>query len=346
MYRQIFRPILFAFNPELSHRISFKALDIISRIPGVPMMIRARHSYNHPSLERELFGVTFKNPVGISAGVDCDGKYYNELGLFGPGFVEIGTLTNAPQEGNPKPRWHRLRNRQAFVNNFGHANKGVRNAISNIQANPPKNLVVIANIGKNSDTPSERAVEDLDRCYTLVYDFSDIVVINMLDTDIHCLNEIIDRVTSIRRFNDEQHPILVKLPPDLSHDDIDHAVHTVLSYGIDGLVVSGSTYSTQGLGYDMNHGEVSGSPVFEHSLETLKYVYAKSEGLIPIIISGGIMTPEQAQTMLDNGASLIEVHTGLAFNGPKFIKDILKHLVATDRQRHPEKYTKNNKLKK
>ena len=342
MYKYL-RPILFAFSPETAHKISFKALDIITRIPGAAMLIRARHSCNHPSLERELFGVTFKNPVGISAGVDCDGKHYNELGLFGPGFVEIGTLTNAPQEGNVKPRWHRLRNREAFVNNFGHANKGVRQAISNIQANPPKRLVVIAHIGKNSETPSEKAVEDIDRCYTLIYDFSDIVVINMLDTDINYLNDIIDRVTTIRRFNDEQHPILIKIPPDMSHEEMDQAVHTVLSYGLDGIVVSGSTYSTEGLDYDMVHGEVSGAPVFDHSLETLKYVHTRSEGLIPIIISGGIMTPEQAQTMLDNGASLIEVHTGLAFKGPRLIKDILKHLVATDKQRHPEKYSKNKK---
>ena len=344
MYKYL-RPILFAFSPETAHKISFKTLDVIRRIPGASLLVRVRHSYRHPSLERELFGVTFKNPVGISAGVDCDGKYYNELGLFGPGFVEIGTLTNSPQEGNPKPRWQRLRSRQAFINNFGHANRGVREAISNIQSNPPKDLVVIANIGKNSETPSENAVEDIDRCYTLIYDFSDIVVINMLDTDIHFLNDILDRVTTIRRFNDEQHPILVKIPPDMSQQEMDYAVHTVLSFGIDGLVVSGSTYSTEGLDCDMAHGEVSGAPVFEHSLETLKYVYEKSKGLIPIIISGGIMSPEQAQTMLDNGASLIEVHTGLAFHGPKLIKNILKYLVATDKQRHPEKYTKNKKSK-
>lgn len=346
MYSQIIRPLLFALSPERAHNISFKALELICRIPGAAAIIRRRHSLNHPALQRDLFGVTFRNPVGISAGVDCDGKYYNQLGLFGAGFVEIGTLTNAPQEGNAKPRWYRLKGRRAFVNNLGHANKGVRSAISNIQKNPPKDIVVIASIAKNSETPSEKAVEDIDRCYTLIYDFSDIVVINMLDTDIGRINEIIDRVTSIRRFNDEHHPILVKIPPDMSHEEMDAAVHAVLSYGIDGLVVSGSTYSTDAIEFNMEHGELSGAPVFEHSLETLKYVLGKSKGLIPVIISGGIMTPEQALTMLDNGASLIELHTGLAFEGPMLIKRILKHLVATDRERHPEKYTKHGKLKK
>ncbi len=344
MYKQIIRPLLFIFNPELAHRISFGFLNRVCRIPGVRALIRWRHTYDHPSLERELFGVTFRNPVGISAGIDCNGEYYDELGLFGPGFIEVGTFTNAPQSGNKRPRWQRDKSHEAFINNVGHANKGIREGIRNMQANPPEpGVVVIANIAKNSETTSEKAADDIDRCYTLVYDFSDIVVINMLDTDVGCINGIIDRVTSIRRFNDEYHPILVKIPPDMSREEMDAAVHAVLSYGIDGLVVSGSTYSAVNVESRLEHGEISGAPVFEHSLETLKYVYEKSKGLIPIIISGGIMTPEQAQTMLDNGASLIEVHTGLAYNGPIFIKNILKHLVAVDKQRNPDKYIKRKK---
>lgn len=347
MYKSLLRPLLFSFNPETAHRLSFKGLEILRRIPGATSLVRMTHCYSHPSLKRDIFGVTFKNPVGISAGIDCDGLFYNDLGNFGPGFVEIGTLTVAPQEGNGKPRWMRLKGRKAFVNNFGHANQGVRTAISNIQGNPPKNgLVVIANIGKNNDTPAEKAVEDIDRAYTLIYDFSDIVVVNMLDTDMKYLAQIIDRITTVRRYNDNNNPILVKLPPDLSKDEIDLAVHTVLSYGIDGLVVSGSTYNLDDTGCTMEHGELTGAPVFEHSLATLKYVYEKSQRLIPIIVSGGISTPEQAQEMLDNGASLIEVHTALSFEGPSLIKKILKHLVAVDKQRHPEKYVKKKKLKK
>ena len=321
-----------------------KGLEILRRIPGAVPLIRMTHCYSHPSLKRDFFGVSFKNPVGISAGIDCDGLYYNDLGNFGPGFVEIGTLTNAPQAGNQKPRWVRLKGRKAFVNNFGHANQGVRRAISNIQGNPPReDLIVIANIGKNNDTPAEKAVEDIDRAYTLIYDFCDIIVVNMLDTDMKYLAEIIDRITTIRRFNDNNNPILIKLPPDLSREQIDLAVHTVLSYGIDGLVVSGSTYNLNDTGSTMEHGELTGSPVFEHSLETLEYVYEKSQRLIPIIVSGGISTPEQAQKMLDSGASLIEVHTALSYEGPSLIKKILKHLVAVDKQRHPEKYLKKNK---
>lgn len=346
MYKSLLRPILFSFNPETAHKISFKTLEILRRIPLVCPLIRLVHCYSHPSLERDIFGVHFKNPVGISAGIDCDGLFYNDLGNFGPGFVEIGTLTNAPQSGNEKPRWLRLKSRKAFVNNFGHANQGVRQAISNIQQNPPReDLVVIANIGKNNETPAEKAVEDIDRAYTLIYDFSDIVVVNMLDTDMKYLAEIIDRITTIRRFNDHNNPILIKLPPDLSRDQIDLAVHTVLSFGIDGLVVSGSTYNLDQTGCTMPHGELTGAPVFEHSLETLKYVYEKSQKLIPIIVSGGISTPEQAQQMLDNGAALIEVHTALSFEGPSLIKKILKHLVAVDKQRNPEKYSKKKKKK-
>ncbi|MBR5056663.1 MAG: hypothetical protein IKX03_05655, partial [Bacteroidales bacterium] len=195
-------------------------------------------------------------------------------------------------------------------------------------------------------TPAEKAVEDIDRAYTLIYDFSDIVVVNMLDTDMKYLAQIIDRITMVRRYNDNNNPILVKLPPDLSKDEIDLAVHTVLSYGIDGLVVSGSTYNLDATGCTMEHGELTSAPVFEHSLETLKYVYEKSQRLIPIIVSGGISTPEQAQTMLDNGASLIEVHTALSFEGPSLIKKILKHLVTVDKQRHPENYSKKKRSRK
>lgn len=342
MYKKLIRPLLFLFNPEPAHNIAFKVLSSLEKISLIRFLIRAGHCYSHPSLERDFFGVTFKNPVGISAGIDCNGRYYDELATFGPGFVEIGTLTNVPQNGNSLPRWQRITNQRAFVNNFGHANEGIRKAIENIQANPPKDdVVVIANIGKNNETPAEKAVEDIDRVYTLIYDFSDIVVINMLDTDVCYLAQIIDRVTTIRRFNDEHHPILIKLPPDMSKEMMDQAVHTVLSYGIDGIVVSGSTYDTSSVDTKIKHGEITGAPVFEHSLETLKYVHQKSQGLVPIVISGGIMTPEQAQTMLDNGASLIELHTGLAYEGPSLVKKILKHLVAVDKQRNPEKYIKN-----
>lgn len=347
MYKKLIRPFLFALSPEFAHKLTFNLLNSLEKVRVLRGIIRSIHCYDHPSLERDIFGVTFKNPVGISAGIDCDGRYYDELATFGPGFVEIGTLTNAPQQGNDTPRWQRIKEKKAFINNFGHANGGIRKAIANIQANPPKDdVIVIANIGKNNDTPAEKAVEDIDRVYTLIYDFSDIVVINMLDTDMCFLAHIIDRVTTIRRFNDEHHPILIKLPPDLSKEQMDLAIHTVLSYGIDGLVVSGSTYNTDNFETKINHGELTGAPVFEHSLETLKYVHKQSQGLIPIIISGGIMTPEQAQTMLDNGASLIEVHTALAYEGPSVIKRILKHLVAVDRQRNPEKYVKKKYLKK
>ncbi|MBO4571332.1 MAG: quinone-dependent dihydroorotate dehydrogenase [Bacteroidales bacterium] len=334
-------------NPESAHRLSFKGLEILRHIPGAIPLVRMTYCYSHPSLRRDVFGVTFKNPVGISAGVDCDALFYNDLGNFGPGFVEVGTLTIAPQKGNEKPRWLRLKGKKAFVNNYGHANQGVRKAISNIQGNHPReDLVVIANIGKNNDTPAERAVEDIDRAYTLIYDFSDIVVVNMLDTDMKYLAAIIDRITTVRRYNDNNNPILIKLPPDISREQIDIAIHTALSYGIDGLVVSGSTYNLDDTGCSMEHGELTGAPVFEHSLETLKYVYEKSQRLIPIIVSGGISTPEQAQMMLDSGASLIEVHTALAYEGPSLIKKILKHLVAVDRKRHPEKYTKKKRIRK
>lgn len=346
MYKKIIRPLLFAFSPEHAHSLSFNVLNSIEKSRVIRSLIRWRHCYDHPSLERDIFGITFKNPVGISAGIDCDGRFYDELATFGPGFVEIGTLTNAPQKGNSAPRWQRIKSERAFVNNFGHANGGIRKAIANIQSNPPKdNVVVIANIGKNNETPAEKAVDDIDRVYTLIYDFSDIVVINMLDTDMCYLPQIIDRVTTIRRFNDEHHPILFKLPPDLSKEQMDLAIHTALSYGIDGLVVSGSTYDTASVETRIPHGELSGAPVFEHSLETLKYVHQQSQGLIPIVISGGIMTPEQAQIMLDNGASLIEVHTALAYEGPSLIKRILKHLVAVDKQRNPEKYAKPKRNK-
>jgi len=341
MYKKLIRPILFALNPETAHNVTFKILNVLEKSRLFRFLVRSRHCYDHPSLERVVFGVSFKNPVGISAGIDCNGRYYDELATFGPGFVEIGTLTNIPQSGNESPRWQRLKKDNAFVNNFGHSNEGIRKAIANIQSNPPRdNVVVIANIGKNNETPADKAVDDIDRAYTLIYDFSDIVVINMLDTDMCYLAQIIDRVTTIRRFNDEHHPILFKLPPDMSTEQIDLAVHTALSYGIDGLVVSGSTYNTSSVETAIPHGELSGAPVFEHSLATLKYVHEKSQGLIPIVISGGIMTPEQAQIMLDNGASLIEVHTALAYEGPSIIKKILKHLVAVDKQRNPEKYAK------
>lgn len=340
MYKLI-KPILFLFSPETAHMLVMKFLAIVKYIPFSGLILKWLYSYNHPSLEREVFGVKFKNPIGFAAGFDKNGDYYNEIAKFGFGFVEVGSVTPEAQPGNPKPRIFRLVQDNAIINRMGINNHGVKYTVDRLNKVKPK-VVIGGNISKGKKTANEDAGKDYEKCFSLLYDFVDYFVLNVscpnvkdLDKlqDVESLSDIIDRLLTHRRYNDDYRPILFKVSPDITQEQLDEIIDLILISGIDGIVATNTTRSREGLKTDkeridfIGEGGLSGAPLYKKSLEMVKYIHKKTEGNLPIIAVGGISTPEQAYEMLEAGASLIQIYTGFIYNGPATVKRMLKYIV-------------------
>ena len=341
MYKHILKPILFRFNPETAHNILFSLLSIIRYIPFVNPILRAIYKKDSPSLEKEVFGITFPNPVGLAGGLDKNGEFYNDMANFGFGFVEIGSLTPKPQDGNPKPRCWRVPGDKAIINRYGINNKGVKNAVEHLKKVRPE-VIVAANISKNTSSINEDAAKDYETSFGLLYDFVDMFVVNVSCPnvvgltslqDISFLSDIVDKLLDLRMLYDIYKPILLKVSPDLSKEQLDDIISYCLRSGIDGIVAGNTTRSRDGLTTisqekieEIGNGGMSGAPVHKKNLELVRYVHEKSEGKLPIIGVGGIMSPEDAKEMIDAGASLVEIYTGFIYEGPALVKKIIKHL--------------------
>lgn len=337
---KILRPILFFFSPETAHNIVVSLLKFLSYLPFSGWVIKILYSYKSPKLEREVIGLKFPNPVGLAAGFDKNGDIFSQLGNIGFGFIEIGSITPGEQIGNPKPRCFRLLEDMAIVNRMGINNKGVKYAVSKLKNRKP-GLIVGANIIKSTSTPNEKAPQDYEKSFAQLYDFVDYFVINVSCPnvkgvtnlqDITALSEIIDRITTLRKYYDEYRPVLLKVSPDLTYDQLDEIIDLILISGIDGVVATNTTTKRENLKtvsdkvQSIGDGGLSGAPLFNRSKDMVKYISDKTKGLLPIIAVGGIMTPRQAKEMLDSGASLIQIYTGFIYNGPGFVKKILKYL--------------------
>lgn len=340
MYR-LARKILFLMQPERIHDLVMSWLKIMRKIPLSGAIMRLLFCYRSPELEREVFGLTFKNPVGLAAGFDKNGDRYNDLANFGFGFVEIGSITPEPQPGNPQPRCFRLTKDEAIINRMGINNLGVRHAIAELKRNKPK-CIVGCSISKGAGTPLSEAAKDYVRCLEFIYDFVDYITINVSCPNVKDvtklqdstnLSEIIDKMLELRLMYDEYRPILIKVSPDLTREQLDEVIELALISGLDGIIATNTTRDRSMLTTDkavidrIGDGGLSGKPLFEKSLSTVKYISEKSKGYFPIIASGGIMTPRQAKDMLDAGASLVQVYSGFIYNGPSFAKKICKYLV-------------------
>jgi dihydroorotate dehydrogenase len=259
---------------------------------------------------------------------------------FGFGFVEIGSLTPQPQDGNAKPRCFRVPQDKAIINRFGINNKGVKNAVEHLKKERP-NVIVAANISKNSTSINEDAAKDYESAFALLYDFVDMFVVNVSCPnvvgltslqDISFLSEIVDRLLNLRMYYDNYRPILLKVSPDLSKEQLDDIVDYCLRSGIDGIVAGNTTRSRDGLTISkeeiekIGNGGMSGAPVHKKNLELVRYIHSKTEGKLPIIGVGGIMSEENAKAMIDAGASLVEIYSGFIYEGPALIKRIIRHL--------------------
>ena len=341
MYKHLLKPILFRFNPETAHNILFAGLTALRYIPFARNIARLIYKRESPAYEREVFGIRFPNPVGLAGGLDKNGEHYNDLANFGFGFVEIGSLTPLPQDGNPKPRCFRVPGDKALINRFGINNKGVKNAVEHLKKERPE-VIVAANISKNTASINEDAAKDDEKAFAILYDFVDMFVVNVSCPnvvgltslqDISFLSDIVDRLLDLRMYYDNYRPILLKVSPDLSREQLDDIIDYCLRSGIDGIVAGNTTRSREGLKSisaekieSIGNGGMSGAPVHEKNLALVRYISEKSDGKLPIIGVGGIMSGAQAKEMLDAGASLVEIYTGFIYEGPALIKNILKHL--------------------
>ena len=341
MYKQLIRPILFKLSPERAHNITLRMLGVARRIPLLGKALRLFFKYDDPSLRRNLFGLEFPNPVGLAAGIDKNGDHYNELAWFGFSFIEIGSVTPEPQDGNPRPRLFRLPQDRALINRMGINNKGMLHAINRIKSDPPR-TIICASIAKNSSSASEAdIVNDYKKAFSYLYDFVDMFTINVSCPnveglqhlqDVSYLSDLVDPLLDLRVCYDTYKPLLVKVSPDIPHEELDEILNYCLISGIDGIVAGNTTTSREGLTTPrekvekIGNGGLSGAPLFERSLALVRYIHDKTEGRLPVIGVGGIMNADQATQMLQAGASLIEICTGFVYEGPSAVKNILKNL--------------------
>lgn len=365
MYKSIIRPLLFSFDPEAVHHFSFKSIKLLSKLPGFISLSRKRYKQNHPALKRELFGLTFENPVGMAAGFDKDAKAFKEFSNLGFGFIEIGTLTPKPQDGNPKQRLFRLKKDQAIVNRMGFNNGGVDDAVKRLKKNSPRissasmltnnarpealegrtskkdrHVLIGGNIGKNKVTPNDEAVNDYIICFEKLFDHVDYFTVNVSSPNTPGLRELQDRkplthiLQTLQDLNNKKpsrKPILLKIAPDLTDDQLLDIIGIVEDTKIDGVIASNTTISREGLQSNeslvQQAGGLSGAPLTNRATEVISFLHEKSNGAFPIIGVGGIMTAQDAIDKLNAGASLVQLYTGFVYEGPALIRDINRAVI-------------------
>lgn len=339
MYKSLLRPLLFRLDPERVHHLSFSFLRTLYSIPGMGAVGRWLHIHKAPGLERELFGLRFPNPVGLAAGFDKDALLAEKWANVGFGFVELGTVTPRPQVGNPQPRLFRLPADQAIVNRMGFNNQGLDAMVARLRAMGKRRLVIGGNIGKNKDTPNERAVEDYVLCFEALFPYVDYFVVNVSSPNTPGLRELQDRepltqllrtLQDLNQARPAPKPLLLKIAPDLTEGQLDDIVDIAREVGLSGLVATNTTISREGLESPAGEveaigmGGLSGAPLRARATEVIRYIREKAGPDLPIIGVGGIMRPEDAVEKLAAGANLVQVYSGFVYNGPNFAKQICK----------------------
>ncbi|MEL4307273.1 quinone-dependent dihydroorotate dehydrogenase [Joostella sp. CR20] len=336
MYKLLIRPIFFLFDPEKVHHFTFSVLKFINKIPGVSALIRAIFVVEDKRLELEVFGLKFKNPVGLAAGFDKDAKLYKELSNFGFGSIEIGTLTPKPQPGNPKKRLFRVIDDKGIINRMGFNNGGVEEAVERLKKN--NGVLIGGNIGKNKVTPNENAVDDYVICFEALYPYVDYFVVNVSSPNTPNLRALQDKepltallltLQTLNASKEKSKPILLKIAPDLTDSQLMDIVEIVKSTKIAGVIATNTTISREGLTSENKEeiGGLSGKPLTKRSTEVIRFLAEKSENAFPIIGVGGVHTPEDAIEKLNAGASLVQLYTGFIYEGPAAVKKINKALL-------------------
>ncbi|MGN6530712.1 MAG: quinone-dependent dihydroorotate dehydrogenase [Ginsengibacter sp.] len=334
------RNILFWFDAEKVHYFSMNMLHFFCGFSFIKKYLKKKFT-PEKNLSKEVFGITFSNPVGLAAGFDKNAKYLNELEILGFGFVEIGTVTPLPQEGNPKPRLFRLPKDKALINRMGFNNEGAKAAAERIRSYRKKNknlLIIGGNIGKNKVTPNEDAWKDYEICFNELHDVVDYFVVNVSSPNTpglrdlqqkDSLKKILTNLQQVNQTKKSSKPLLLKISPDLNENDLDDIIDLAMEIQLDGLVAANTTISRKNLITsekeieEIGAGGLSGKFLRKESTRITNYVHQKTNGTIPIISSGGIFSATDAKEKFENGASLIQVWTGFIYEGPGIVRKIL-----------------------
>ncbi len=341
MYKFLVRPLLFLFDPEAVHHFTFTILRLKGKIPGFKTILKLLFDFHRPSLERNILGLQFKNPVGLAAGFDKDAKLIDELACLGFGFIEIGTLTPKAQSGNEKPRLFRLPKDKAIINRMGFNNEGVGIAVERLKKRKSQ-VIVGGNIGKNKITPNENAADDYAYCFEALYPYVDYFVVNVSSPNTPGLRELQEKeplkklLTYVKQLSlskPKPKPVLLKIAPDLTDAQLDDIIDILQQTKTDGVIATNTTISRDALQTSgektkqIGAGGLSGAPLCNRSNEVIAYLRKKLGKDFPIIGVGGIMNANDAIEKLKAGADLIQIYTGFVYEGPGFIKQILKKLV-------------------
>ncbi|MBI1301078.1 MAG: quinone-dependent dihydroorotate dehydrogenase [Alphaproteobacteria bacterium] len=340
MYKSLLKPLLFRQHPEKVHDLTFSWVRRLAKLPLFGEAVRFSFGYKNPNLVREVFGLRFDNPIGLAAGFDKDAKLIDEMAGLGFGFIEIGTLTPKPQGGNPQPRLFRLPEDQGIINRMGFNNGGVLAAVERLKKRK-SDVIIGGNIGKNKDTPNERAVDDYLFCLEALHPYVDYFVLNVSSPNTPNLRELQEKeplknlLTAVKAANDAKatpRPILLKIAPDLTTGQLDDIVEIVLETGIAGIIATNTTLDRSSLSIpdstvlEIGAGGLSGAPLKAKSTAIIEYLSKKSQKKFPIIGVGGIFSVEDAIEKLEAGASLLQVYTGMIYEGPSLIKRLNKGL--------------------
>ncbi|HKL03966.1 MAG TPA: quinone-dependent dihydroorotate dehydrogenase [Cryomorphaceae bacterium] len=341
MYRFLLRPLLFKLSAERAHTATFGLIKFLFQLPFVRSIFYASYQVTDKKLEREVFGIKFKNPVGLAAGFDKDGKLFNELAYVGFGFIEVGTVTPKAQPGNPQPRLFRLLSDEAIINRMGFNNRGVEKLVKRLKRRYAS-VVIGGNIGKNKVTPNDRAFDDYVLCFNALYDYVDYFAVNVSSPntpnlrelqDKKPLAELLSKLVEINGTKRVKKPILLKIAPDLTDSQLDDIIEIVAETGIDGLIATNTTISRDALQCNeeelekIGPGGLSGKPLKNRSTEVIRYLHKNSGGTFPIIGVGGIHSAEDAMEKLNAGASLVQLYTGFICEGPSLVKRINKKIL-------------------
>jgi dihydroorotate dehydrogenase len=342
MLYKFLKLFLFRLNPEKAHHLTFSLIKITNAVPGISALFRLQYQVKHPALEKELFGLKFPNPVGLAAGLDKDALVFNELGNFGFGFIEIGTVTPKPQPGNDKPRLFRLVKNEALINRMGFNNQGVKAATERLRNRKNKTVIIGGNIGKNKVTENENAISDYEICFHELFDVVDYFVVNVSSPNtpnLRALQEkeplknLLNHLQGLNLKKTQPKPILLKIAPDLSNEELDEIIEIVKETGIAGVIATNTTISREGLSYTneelaaIGAGGLSGKPLTKRSTEVIHYLKTKSNNAFPVIGVGGIHSAEDALEKIKAGADLIQLYTGFIYEGPALVKNINNALI-------------------
>lgn len=338
----LLRNILFWFDAEDVHYFAMNMLSFFCRFSFIKNYLKKKFTPANANLSKEVFGIHFSNPVGLAAGFDKNAKYLDELEALGFGYVEIGTVTPLPQDGNPKPRLFRLPEDKALINRMGFNNDGAVRIAERIkkfrEKNKSSSLIIGGNIGKNKITPNELAWKDYETCFDTLYEAVDYFVVNVSSPNTpglrdlqqkDALKKILEHLILLNQKKSVQKPILLKIAPDLEKEDLDDIIDLAMEIKLGGLVAANTTISRKGLRTqaarvrEIGNGGLSGLPLKDTSLSIARHIHERTKGAIPVISSGGIFNFTDADERFSAGASLIQVWTGFIYEGPGIVKKIL-----------------------